>query len=159
MKLQLNFAELQGTKQQYDNVGAHAEVVKMMNRGDRLTVRFGAKDDVPYAWVESRLVSGFKYELDNERFTNLLHYLFTGEVNSYNGDPNHSEKLDEGQDYQMDVMKQFIEAGMILQYTPLFREYNERISAMKAMPKGTIYFRIPRTNENLEYLREQNQPI
>lgn len=154
------FASLQGTKQQYDNIGAYAEIEKMMNRGEKLSVRFGTtKDRHPYAWVESKNVAGFKYELNDERFNNLIHYLMKGEAIACNSDPMQTESLEEGKDFQLEVMKQFIEGGQTLQYTPLFREYNDRISAIKAMFKGTIFFRIPRTNETLDYLREHKQPI
>ena len=155
------FASLQGTKQQqYDNNGAHAEVEKMMKRGDKLSVKFGTtKTQHPYAWVESKTVDGFKYELDAERANNLIHYLVTGEASEYAGDPMQSDTVEAGEDYQLEVMKQFIENGQTLQYTPLFREYNDKISAKKAMFKGTVFFRIPRTSENLDYLREHEQSI
>jgi hypothetical protein len=161
MNITFNFASLQGTKQQqYDNNGAHAEIEKMMNRGDKLSVKFGTtKTKHPYAWVESITVKGFKYELDAERANNLVHYLMTGEVNEYAGDPMQSDTVDVSEDYQFEVMKQFIENGQTLQYTPLFREYNDKISAMKSMYKGTVFFRIPRTTENLDYLREHQQDI
>lgn len=157
----INFSALQGTKlQEYDNNGAHAEVVKMMNRGDKLSVKFGTtKTQHPYAWVESKTVAGFKYELDNERASNLINYMLTGEVPEYAGNPMQSDVLEAGEDYQFKVMKQFIENGQTLQYTPLFREYPDKISAIKAMFKGTVFFRIPRTSENLDYLREHKQSI
>ena len=161
MELSLNFSALQGTKQQqYDNNGAHAEVMKMMKRGDKLSVKFGTtKTQHPYAWVESKTVAGFKYELDAERTNNLIHYMTTGEVAEYGGDPMQSYTVEATEDYQFKVMKQFIESGQTLQYTPLFREYPDRISAMKAMFRGTIFFRIPRTTKNLDYLREHKQSI
>lgn len=160
MKINFNFAALQGAKQQYDNVGAHAEVVKMMNRGDKLSVKFGTtKDGHPYAWLESKNVAGFKYELDGERLNNLILYLQTGEVKVSNSDPMVSDSVEDGQDFQFEVMKQFIENGQNLQFTPQFREYNQTISAVKSMLQGSIFFRIPRTTENLEYLREQKQAI
>ena len=161
MNITFNFASLQGTKQQqYDNNGAHAEIEKMMNRGDKLSVKFGTtKTQHPYAWVESRTVKGFKYELDAERMNNLINYLVTGEVSNYAGDPMQSDTLEAHEDYQWEVMKLFIENGQTLQYTPLFREYNDKISAMKSMYKGTVFFRIPRTTENLDYLREHQQDI
>ena len=157
----LNFADLQGTKQQeYDNNGAHAEVVKMMNRGDKLSVKFGTtRTQHPYAWVESKTVAGFKYELDGERANNLINYMMTGEVAHYAGDPMQSDTVKAGEDYQFEVMKQFIESGQTLQYIPPFRDYPSRISAMKAMFKGTVTFHIPRTEENLDYLREHKQNI
>lgn len=161
MKINFDFAALQGTKQQqYDNNGAHAEVEKMMKRGDKLSVKFGTtKTQHPYAWVESKTVAGFKYELDAERTNNLIHYMATGEVAEYGGDPMQSDTVEATEDYQLEVMKQFIENGQTLQYTPLFREYPDRISAMKPMFKGTVFFKIPRTTENLDYLREHQQDI
>lgn len=161
MNILFDFAALHGTKlQQYDNNGAHAEVIKLMNRGDKLSVKFGTtKTQHPYAWVESKTVAGFKYELDAERMNYLINYLVTGEVSDYAGDPMQSDTLEANEDYQWEVMKQFIEKGFVLQYTPLFREYNDKISAMKSMYKGTVFFRIPRTTENLNYLREHQQDI
>ena len=157
----ISFASLQGSKQQqYDNCGAHAEVMKMMNRGDKLCVKFGTtKTRHPYAWIESKTVAGFKYELDSERMNNLISYMMTGEVSEYAGDPMQSDTLEANEDYQLEVMKQFIENGQTLQYTPLFREYNDKLTAMKSMFKGTVFFRIPRTSENLDYLREHKQDV
>ena len=162
MNLNLNFDALQGSKlqQEYDNTGAHAEVMKMMKRGDKFSVKFGTtKTQHPYAWVESKTVAGFKYELDAERANNLINYMLTGETCEYAGDPMKSDKVEVGEDYQFEVMKQFIKNGQTLQYVPLFREYNDKISAIKPMFKGTVYFRIPRTTEILDYLREQKQAI
>ena len=160
MKKENILFELRGTDQPYDNVGAQAEVEKMMKRGDKLSIKFGTTRDLhPYAWIESKNVAGFKYQLDITRLINLIHYLDKGEVAEYTGDPMNSDTLNEGEDYQLYLMKQFIESGQKLQYTPLFREYNDKISAKKAMFKGTVFFRVPRTKENLDYLREKNQPI
>ena len=162
MNTKFNFAALQGTKlqQEYDNKGAHAQVVKMMSRGDKFSVRFGTTTTKhPYAWVESKTVAGFKYELDAERVNNLINYMVTGDVTEYVGDPMQSDTVEAGEDYQLEVMKQFIENGQTLQYVPLFRDYPDKISATKAMFKGTIFFRITRTSENLDYLREHKQSI
>ena len=161
MNISFDFAALQGTKQQqYPNNEAHAEVMKMMNRGEKISVKFGKTKTLhPYAWVESKTVKGFKYELDAERANNLIHYMMTGEVSDYGGDPMQSDTVEVSEDYQLEVMKQFIENGQTLQYTQLFREYNDKISAMKSMYKGTVFFRIPRTTENLDYLREHQQDI
>ena len=161
MELNFNFTALTTAKeQQYPNNEAHAEVMKMMNRGDKLSVKFGTtKTQHPYAWVESKTVKGFKYELDAERANNLIHYLLTGEVSNYAGDPMQSDTVEVSEDYQWEVMKQYIEKGQALQYVPLFREYPDKISAKKAMFRGTIYFRVTRTTKNLEYLREHQQDI
>ena len=154
------FKDSKGTDQPYDNTGAQAEVEKMMKRGDKLSVKFGTTKDLhPYAWIESKNVAGFKYLLNRSRLIFLVRYIEKGEVLEYTGDPMQSDTLKEGEDYQLYMLKQFIEGGQKLQYTPLFREYNDKISANKAMFKGTVFFRIPRTKENLDYLREKNQPI
>ncbi len=158
--MDLIFNVLTTAKEQYPNNEAHAEVMKMMTRGDKLSVKFGTtKNQHPYAWVESKTVAGFKYELDAERAKNLIKYMVTGEVSDYAGDLMQSDTLKANEDYQWEVMKQFIENGQTLQYTPLFREYNDKISAMKSMFKGTVFFRIPRTTEYLDYLREHQQDI
>lgn len=161
MTFNLEFSTQTTVKEQhYPNNEAHAEVMKMMTRGDRLSVKFGTtKNQHPYAWVESKTVAGFKYELDAERAKNLIKYMVTGEVSDYSGDLMQSDTLEANEDYQWEVMKQFIENGQTLQYTPLFREYNDKISAMKSMFKGTVFFRIPRTTKNLDYLREHLQNI
>ena len=154
------FKDSKDTDQPYDNIGAQAEVEKMMKRGDKLSVKFGTTRDLhPYAWIESKNVAGFKYLLNRSRLIFLVHYIDKGEIIEYAGDPMQSDTLKEGEDYQLYLMKQFIEGGQKLQYTPLFREYNDKISAQKAMFKGTVFFRVPRTKENLDYLREKNQPI
>ena len=161
MNINFDFSAMQGSKlQQYPNNEAHAEIMKMMNRGDKLSVKFGTtKTQHPYAWVESKTVAGFKYELDAERTNHLIKYLMTGEVSEYAGDPMQSDTVEAAKDYQWEVMKQFIESKQTLQYTPLFREYNDKISATRAMFKGTVFFRIPRTAENLDYLREHKQSL
>ena len=154
------FKDSKGTDQPYDNTGAQAEVEKMMKRGDKLSVKFGTTKDLhPYAWIESKNVAGFKYLLNRSRLIFLVRYIDKGEIIEYAGDPMQSDMLEEGQDFQLEMLKRFIEGGQKLQYTPLFREYNDKISAQKVMFKGTVFFRIPRTKENLDYLREKNQPI
>ena len=157
----IDFSALTTAKeQQYPNNEAHAEVMKMMKRGDKLSVKFGTTRDLhPYAWIESKTVAGFKYELDAERANNLIHYMVTGEVREYAGDPMQSDTVEPSENYQLEMMKLFIENGQTLQYTPLFREYPDKISAMKAMFKGTVFFRVPRTTENLDYLREHKQSV
>ena len=157
----IDFSALTTAKeQQYPNNEAHAEVMKMMKRGDKLSVKFGTtRTQHPYAWIESKTVAGFKYELDAERVINLIHYLMTGDVREYAGDPMQSDTVEPSEDYQLEMMTLFIENGQTLQYTPLFREYNDKISAMKAMLKGTVFFRINRTPEVLDYLREHQQDI
>ena len=85
--------------------------------------------------------------------------MMTGDVSEYAGDPMKCDTVEAGKDYQFEVMKEFVENGQTLQYVPLFREYPDKISATKTMFKGTVFFRIPRTTENLDYLREHKQSV
>lgn len=59
--------------QQYDNVGAYDTLRALMNRGENLTIKFfTSKDNKPCAWIESRYVAGFKYELQDSSLHGLI---------------------------------------------------------------------------------------
>ena len=63
------------------------------------------------------------------------------------------------EDVQLSVVKQIVDTQRV-QWTPLFRERNStNISGYKGYLKGKIHFRLPRTEELLDYLREHNQTI
>lgn len=142
----------------YDNNGAYQQLQEMMKRGDRITVSlYSSKDYHACAMIESKKVSKFRYELKNESLTGIFNYLSTGNVSDFDQNPSESELLEEGEDYQMDILKQFIEAGYHVQFVPTFREYNNMISGSLALQKGTIYFRIQRTPENADYVMEYQQ--
>ena len=49
MNIQFDFTAMQGSKlqQEYDNNGAHAEVLKMMKRGDKLSQVWHNEDPTP----------------------------------------------------------------------------------------------------------------
>lgn len=54
---------------QYDNVGAYKTLQALMNRGENLTIKFfKSKDNIPCAWIESRNIAGFKYEMKMNPF-------------------------------------------------------------------------------------------
>lgn len=65
--------------QRYDNVGAYNTLRALMNRGENLTIKFfTSKDNKPCAWIESRYVAGFKYELQDSSLHGLINYLQNG---------------------------------------------------------------------------------
>ena len=142
----------------YDNEGAYQTLQAMMNSKEQLTVKFySGKDGIPCAWVESKRVAGFKYQLKSETFQGLMHYLTKGEVSDFDGNPAATDTLGEGADFQLMVLQMLVNTGRTIQYVPLFRENPEYVSAVLPCFKGKVIFRIKRTNEILDYLRENKQ--
>lgn len=144
----------------YDNQGAYNTLQAMMNRKEQLTVKFyGSKENIPCAWIESVHVAGFKYQLKTESFTGLLNYLSNGEVTDFDTNPNEADIWEEDIDFQFAVLKMQIEAGRTIQFVPLFRERPQYISAILPCFKGKVMFRIKRTEDTLNYLRENKQAV
>ena len=143
----------------YDNVGAHAELVKMMKRGEKLSVKFGITKDLhPYAWIESKNVAGFKYLLDETRLANLINYMDKGDVIEYAGDPMQSDTLKGWGEFPVRDDETIHRRRSKATVHPSL-ESTEKPSAMRQSFKGSMFFRIPRTKENLDYLREMKQPL
>lgn len=159
--MELNFEMLSKSTviNEYDNQGAHDTLVAMMNRKEYITVKFGTdKNHNPYAWVESKTTAGFKYLLKDESYKGLIIYLMTGEVTDFDIDPMSVEPQKDGDpEFKLEVVKNFVEAGKIIQWTPLFRERSEVISGIKAFEYGKIIFRLKREETTLDYLREHGQ--
>ena len=142
----------------YDNEGAYNTLQAMMNNKEQLAVKFySSKDGIPCAWIESKRVAGFKYELKSETFQGLMNYLNDGNALDFDSNPTKTDTLDEGADFQLLVLQMFVESGKTLQYVPLFRENPQYLSAVLPCFKGKVMFRIKRTNEMLDYLREKKQ--
>ena len=161
MELKFNFNELLSSTQVYDNLGAYQALLGMMNRKEVINVKFFTdKQSYPCAWIESKGVAGFNYQLKTESLKGLVKYLAKGEVTDFDTDPMNVETQSNPQeDFQLNIFKMFIEGGWKIQYVPLFRESNGHVSANLPLYKGKIFFRVERTNELLDYLRENNQTI
>ena len=145
---------------EYDNEGAFQQLLQIMKRGERIDLRFfTSKDNHPSVWAESRTIAGFRYDLSSESYSGLMEYLMTGKYEAFEKSQGEPDSLDEGADFQLMVMKQFIESGRVLQYVPQFREYADKVTASISYMKGKIIFRVNRTQELMEYLRENNQII
>lgn len=157
--LNFDLNELLSSANAYDNKGAHQALLGMMNRKEVINVKFFTdKQSYPCAWIESKGVAGFKYQLKSESFKGLLKYLAKGEVTDFDTDPMNVETQSNPQeDFQLNILKMFIEGGWKIQYVPLFRESNGHVSANLPLYKGKIFFRVERTNELLDYLHENNQ--
>ena len=152
-----NFA-LSDAVKKYDNEGAYQTLQAMMNRKEQLIVKFYTdKDGNPCVWIESRRVAGFKYQLKSESYQGLMNYLYKGEVTDFDSNPAEADTLEEGADFQLMVLQALVSEGKTIQYIPLFRENPEYISAVLPCFKGKVMFRIKRTDEILDYLRENKQ--
>ena len=150
----------QKTQNQYDNIGAYNQLKAMMKAGQKLSVKFyTGKDNKPCAWIESKQVKGFRYELKEVSFSGLINYLITSEAADFDASPMETQPLAEGSNYALLVLKLMLEEHWGVQFTPLFRERSNYITAQKVLRKGTIYFRIPRTDENVELLRDYDVTI
>ncbi len=151
---------MESAVRKYDNKGAYETLQAMMERNELLTVKFyTSKDNKACAWIESKHVSGFKYELNNDGFNGLLKYMFNGEISDFDSNPKETETLEEGADFQRQVMKMMIEAGKTIQYVPRFRERSENIVGFLQCCKGKIVFRVKRTEETVDYLLEMKQAV
>lgn len=145
----------------YDNEGAHNQIKLMMQKGEILSIKFyTTKDNYPCTWIESSGVAGFKYQLTEVSLTWIFNYLTTGATEDFGVNPMEAQPYKEGEeDVQLSVVKQIVDTQRV-QWTPLFRERNStNISGYKGYLKGKIHFRLPRTEELLDYLREHNQTI
>jgi len=85
--------------------------------------------------------------------------LFKSKEADFDTNPKEADVLNENEDFQFKILTMMVEAGKTIQYVPLFREHPDYISAILPCLKGKIMFRIKRTEETLNYLREQKQII
>ena len=144
----------------YDNDGACKELAKDMQRGDNLSIRF-TKDADGYAsiWVESKNVAGYKVRLNPSILSWLMAYLENGVAEcQYDPEPMAPIEAD-GATYKVDILKIFINAGKKIQWTPLFRERNGKLSGSYIAKYGKVFFYVDYTEELIDWLRERKQAI
>ena len=144
----------------HDNEGACAELLKDMRRGDNLSIKFMKdKDNYPCVWVESKNVAGYKVRLNPTIFTWVMEYLENGtaewDANTVAMDPTE----DDSETFKTNMLKLFIESGKKIQWTPLFRERNGKLSGAHIAKYGKIYFYVSYCDELVDWLREMKQAI
>ena len=151
---------LESAVKKYDNLGAYQTLLTMMKNKELLAVKFfSSKDGIPCAWIESKHVAGFKYQLKSSSYQGLLNYMFEGVIDDFDKNPMETDTVKDDEDFQYKVMQMMIETGKTIQFIPLFRERLENISGNLPCYKGKIIFRIKRTDNVLNYLRENKQFI
>ena len=145
----------------YDNRGAYAQLQTMMEREEVLSVRFYVDSTTKAirAWIESRDIKGFSYELKQESYKGLMDYLLDGKISDFDNNPDEADTWEKESDFALQVMLMLIDMGKHLQYVPLFRESPNYITAFFNCMKGKIMFRVKREEGTLVQLREKGQNI
>lgn len=142
----------------YDNAGAFNEVLRMMNNGEKVNIRFNTdKQGYPYAWVESNQTDGFKILINQDVLNMLGNYLIQGTVENTVQNPNNIEKDDEkdGKSFEQQIFEQLIiNDAKRMQRVPTFRDKPGYISAHFRYNWGKIFFRVVRTEEVEELIAE-----
>lgn len=144
----------------YDNEGACSELLKDMQRGDKLTIMFYKdKDGYACAQVESKNVSSFKVRLNPAIFSWITQYLETGKSTAhYDSTPMNPIETD-AEVYKVDMLKGFVNGGKAIQWTPQFRERNGKLSGTHIAKYGKVYFYVERSEGLVDWLREMKQAI
>ena len=156
----LTIANKPATVAPYDNEGDCEELLKDMLRGDELSIKFiKDRDGYSCAWVETKHVAPFKVRLNPEIFSWIMQYLETGKV-EYDFDMKPMAPIEvEDDQYKVDMLKLFVNAGKKIQWTPLFRERNGKLSGTHIARNGKVFFYVNHTEELLDWLREMKQAI
>lgn len=147
------------TEYVYPNTEAHNELKAMMNRNERINISFGIdKDGYEIVYAESKTTAWFKYRLNVESFAWVMRYLTCGEIEDFNVNPIELAKSEyENPDtFKTDMLKMFVENKLgNLQFTPEIRDRSGKISAIASFRHGLVSFRVERTEDMTEYLREK----
>lgn len=159
MKEEIKFGAYRIDATAYDNTGAYNMLKTIMERQEKLTVQFFTdKWNYACAWVESKTIKAFKFRLSEDSLAWLIEYLNTGE-SCGEVNPLQVEPEQEGEeDFQVEFLKLHVIEKMPLQFIPLFRTSGEYIHAESKRKYGLIIFKVQRTEELLQFLK-QNEVI
>lgn len=143
----------------YPNAEAHAELKAMMNRGERVNLSFGIdRFGFEVAYPQSKTTDWFGYQLNPESMAWILRYLTNGEIEDFNVNPTEVVKSEYAtkNDFLTDILKMFVENKLgNIQFTPEIRDRSGKISAIASFRHGIVSFRVERTEEMCDYLRER----
>lgn len=147
------------TESAYPNTEAHAELKAMMNRGERVNLSFGIdRFGFEVAYPQSKTTDWFGYQLNPESMAWILRYLTNGETEDFNVKPTEVVKSEYAtkNDFLTDILKMFVENKLgNIQFTPEIRDRSGKISAIASFRHGIVSFRVERTEQMTEYLRDK----
>ena len=158
--MKYSFTGIQPTSESvYPNAEAHAELKAMMNRGERVNLSFGIdRFGFEVAYPQSKTTDWFGYQLNPESMAWILRYLTNGETEDFNVQPTEVVKSEYAtkNEFIADMLKMFIENKLgNIQFVPEIRDHSGKISAIASFRHGIVSFRVERTDEMCDYLRER----
>lgn len=158
--LKYNLSGIQPTTETaYPNTEAHAELKAMMNRGERINLSFGIdRFGFEVAYPQSKTTDWFSYQLNPENMAWILRYLTNGEIEDFNVNPAEVVKSEYAtkNEFIADMLKMFVENKLgNIQFIPQLRDCSGKISAVASFRHGIVRFRVGRTEEMSEYLRDK----
>lgn len=146
----------------YNNELALREVIKMMTRGEKLSLKF-ILDEYGYEsiQVESPRVEKFILQLSNDLYSFLIQYLLKGEI--ANPTPSAKDGLilskdASSNDFAEDVLRRMILFGEDFRYMHIIPEIADTVDTLTvnfAYPLGIIVFRIKRSPKIMEVLESK----
>ena len=144
----------------YDNKGACDELSKDMKRRDVLSLCFYKDKNTSHACVqvESKNVAPYKLQLNPALFAGLMRYIENGKPFECDPVPMDAIQTDD-ETYKTDMLRLFVNANKTIQWTPLFRERNGKLSGTHIAKYGKVFFYVECTDELLDWLRERKQAI
>jgi hypothetical protein len=159
-KMKYSFTGIQPTTETvYPNTEAHAELKAMMNRGERVNFSFGIdRFGFEVAYPQSQTTDWFGYQLNPESMAWILRYLTNGETEDFNVNPAEVVKSEYATKnaFVADMLKMFVENKLgNIQFTPQLRDRSGKISAIASFRHGIVSFRVERTEQMVEYLRDK----
>ena len=157
--MKYNFSNIQPiTNAEYNNTEAHNELKAIMNRNERINISFGIDNDgYEIVYAESKTTAWFKYRLNAESFAWIMRYLTSGEIEDFKVKPMELVKSEyvNPDTFKAEMLKMFVENKLgNIQFTPEIRDRSGKLSAIASFRHGIISFRVERTEDLTEYLRD-----
>ena len=129
--------------------------LSMMKRGMEIELSF------PDTWerfqrvmISGRSISKFPLDLSNESRAGLFEYLDTGSYETFEKSSNDIVTYSRPIDFQLIVLRILVMKKLPLLFTPRARDYPYYQHAILPCTKGVIYFKVVRTKELVEYIKE-----
>ena len=85
-----------------------------------------------------------------------MDYLLHGEIEDFGINPC---EVDTRDDVELPVFMQLVQDKVKMQYIPLLRENTGKVKALASCERGTIFFKLKRTPELLQYLKANDQHL
>lgn len=129
--------------------------LSMMKRGMEIELSFpDTRERFQRVMISGRSISMFPLDLSNESRAGLFDYLANGSFDTFEKSSNDVVTYSRPIDFQLIVLRIFIMKKLPLLFTPREREYPYLQRAILPCKKGIIYFKVVRTKELVEYIKE-----